>query len=301
MVSTSTVRGVPVVRGAPPKLCQALPHGIGSDRRQHPRLSERGGASLLHSLLQRIDVMDDRCEDLHPAQHIVVKASLTPEVRERAAQALQAALQLGRRVGHAPTVPLQYCGESSRHLLTPSGQRLQVSAHGPETACLAHQRWGRSGSRGHHPATPCPSAAHSIHAISSATQTGPLDHGTNRGTVLTETATLEAGHREHARSAGILRVLQPGLMRSSTDESCRSSHCREDRRDRRSRADTHRTYSPSTPRCPAGPIPARRMRRWYGPLQAHRARGSPSVRPTRAPRPACTCAAAPTPRTARRR
>ena len=34
-------------------------------------------------------------------------------------QALQVALQLGRRVGHAPTVPLQYCGESSRHLLTP--------------------------------------------------------------------------------------------------------------------------------------------------------------------------------------
>ena len=140
--------------------------------------------------------------------------------------------------------------------------------------------------------------AHSIHAISSATQTGHLDHGTNRGTVLTETATLEAGHREHARSAGILRVLQPWLMRSSTDESCRGSHCREDRRDRRSRPDTHRTYSPSTPRCPAGPIPARRMRRWCGPLQAHRARGSPSVRPTRAPRPACTCAAAPTPRTA---
>ena len=103
---------VPVVRGAPPKLCQALPHGIGSDRRQHPRLSERGGASLLHSLLQRIDVMDDRCEDLHPAQRVVVKASLTWEVRERAAQALQVALQLGRRVGHAPTVPLQYCGES---------------------------------------------------------------------------------------------------------------------------------------------------------------------------------------------
>ena len=98
---------VPVVRGAPPKLRQALPHGIGPDRRQHPRLSARCGASLLHLLLQPIDVMDDRCEDLHPAQHIVVKASLTPEVRERAVQALQVALQLGRRVGHAPTVPLQ--------------------------------------------------------------------------------------------------------------------------------------------------------------------------------------------------
>ena len=58
---------VPVVRGAPPKLRQALPHGIGPDRRQHPRLSARCGASLLHLLLQPIDVMDDRCEDLdHP-------------------------------------------------------------------------------------------------------------------------------------------------------------------------------------------------------------------------------------------
>ena len=122
----------PVVRGALPKLRQALPHGIGPDRRQHPRLSERGGASLLHSLLQRIDVMDDRCEDLHPAQRCSSSISSVPdgpEVREPeepgAAQALQVALQLGRRVGHAPTVPLQYCGESSRSkpLLTPGRAR----------------------------------------------------------------------------------------------------------------------------------------------------------------------------------
>ena len=107
----------PVVRGAPQKLRQALPHGICPNRRQHPRLSERGGASLLHSLLPRIDVIDDRCEDLHPAQRVVVKASLTPEVRKRAAQALQVALEPGRRSLNAPTVALQCPGESSRHLL----------------------------------------------------------------------------------------------------------------------------------------------------------------------------------------
>ena len=118
MVSTSYRPRAPVVRGAPPKLCQALPHGIGSDRRQHPRLSERGGASLLHSLLQRIDVMDDHCENLHRAQRVVVKASLTPEFREQAAQELEVALEPGRRSLNAPTVALQCRDESSRHLLT---------------------------------------------------------------------------------------------------------------------------------------------------------------------------------------
>ncbi len=100
----------PVVPGAPQKLRQALPHGIGPDRRQHPRLSERGGASLFRSLLQRIDVIDDRCEDLHPAQRVVVKASRTP--------ALQVSLQLGRRSLNAPSVALQCRGEFIRHLLT---------------------------------------------------------------------------------------------------------------------------------------------------------------------------------------
>ena len=108
---------VPVVLGAPQKLRQALPHGIGPDRRQHPRLSERGGASLLHSLRHRIDVIDDRCEDFHPTQRVVVKASLPPEVRKRAAQALQMALEPGRRSLNAPTVALQCRDESSRHLL----------------------------------------------------------------------------------------------------------------------------------------------------------------------------------------
>ena len=96
---------VPVVLGAPLKMRQALPHGIGPDRRQHPRLSERGGASLLRSLLPRIDVIDDRCEDSHPAQRVVVKASRTP--------ALQVSLQLGRRALNAPSVALQCVAASS--------------------------------------------------------------------------------------------------------------------------------------------------------------------------------------------